>query len=231
LILPYIEQNALWEQMDIRCDGSATAQNVLDQPIISLVKTEIPLYFFPTDSAQGRIAHAAGPGTDLGARSRSNYAYAISVDGFHNSWADCSFDSPLGRRPALYLNSTTRISQITDGTSKTIILSEMIAGLLDSTPDADGRGVWSDSFGCSFSGRVVAEQPLGRPVSVQLPGSASGRLAGRTLCATFLRLLGERGPQPPSGRGNGGLSGWFGSVPVGLCGCQYLASHAEHGCG
>ena len=163
LILPYIEQNALWEQMDFRCDDNARDQSVFHEPVISLVKNEIQLYFCPTDSAQGRIIDFSGPGMNLGLHSRSNYAYAVSVDAFHNS-RDCSFDSRRRnppRRTALYMNSTTRLKDITDGSSHTIVLSEMIAGLLDDTPDFDARGFWSDTFGCSFSGLFSPNSGVG----------------------------------------------------------------------
>jgi len=159
LILPYIGQNAMWEQMDFRCGPTlddARRQTVYNHPVLPLVENEIPLYFCPTDSAKGRIIDFPGAGR----HSRSNYAYAISVDGFHNS-RKCSFDSPTMRRTALYMNSTTRMVHIRDGTSNTIILSEMISGLLDESPDFDARGFWSDTFGCSFSGLLSPNSSVG----------------------------------------------------------------------
>ena len=60
------------------------------------------------------------------------------------------------RRPAIYISSKTSFAEITDGTSNTIILSEVLIGphstaAVDDT--ADIRGLWSADFGCSFSGK------------------------------------------------------------------------------
>ena len=59
--------------------------------------------------------------------------FAVSVDGYHNDEYSCTFDrqlatSPLGYkgiRPALYVSSKTTFADITDGSSNTIVLSEM----------------------------------------------------------------------------------------------------------
>ena len=86
-------------------------------------------------------------------------AYASSVDGFRNGeLPNHPFDSPTGRKPALYFHSKTTIVEIFDGSSNTIVLSEMLVGVDKDSPNvdagADVRGVWSDSFGCSFSGKL-----------------------------------------------------------------------------
>ena len=100
-----------------------------------------------------------------------NYAYAVSVDGYHNDQYSCTFDrqsatSPLGYKglhPALYVSSQTTFAEITDGTSNTIVLSEMLRGPASTGVDSDMdiRGVWYDIFGCGFSGKLSPNSSLG----------------------------------------------------------------------
>ena len=83
----------------------------------------------------------------------------------------CTFDrqlatSPLGYkgiRPALYVSSKTTFADITDGSSNTIVLSEMLRGPSSAgvDNDMDIRGGWVDIFGCGFSGRLSPNSSLG----------------------------------------------------------------------
>jgi len=151
LILPYIEQNSLSEQFD-RTTSVYLEPNLLPREV------EIPTYICSSDSASGRkIDFGFGP------FSLGNYAIAISVDGWHNPNNSWTFDSPTARRPALYVNSTVRLVKIKDGTSNSIVLSEMITASAgdDIDPDVDIRGHWGDTFGCSFSGMFTPNSSLG----------------------------------------------------------------------
>jgi len=153
LVLPYIEQTGLADLFDYTGHTNFS-------PNLQLRKNEINTFFCPSDSAKGRLIDFPG----LGKMSRSNYAYAISVDGWHSSRL-CTYDSPTNRRPALYMNSTVRLVEIKDGTSNTIVLSELLTAIAgvdtDSTGDFDVRGFWSNSFGCMFSGMFTPNSSLG----------------------------------------------------------------------
>jgi len=158
LVMPYIELNNVWEQFNFDCPGGAHTYDPVNLP---LRKIEHNLFLCPSDGVQGRLVSAWN---DL--QSRSNYAYAISVNNWHNTEKGCSF-SYKGRiplRPALYTNSTVRLGEITDGTSKTIVLSELkvpqAAPDIDEGGDFEVRGYWSDSFGAFFSGRIGPNSPV-----------------------------------------------------------------------
>jgi len=157
--MPFIEEEARWNQFNFNCDDPATStsQSTYNDPQnIAARRAQVEIFFCPSDSAKNRILNFPG----YGDFSRSNYAYAASVDSSHNS-RQCTFSSRTNRRTALYMNSRTALHKITDGTSKTVILSELIAGLKDGTGDFDVRGFWSDSFGAFFSGSSTPNSSVG----------------------------------------------------------------------
>ena len=156
LVMPYLEQKEIASRFDYTAetyDGPRGRNSLLR-------RNEIPTFFCPSDDAQGRLIHSA----TYGIFSRSNYVYAISVDGWHNDRV-CTFHSFSNRKTALYMNSRTRFGEIHDGTSKTIFLSEHIAARpdpgVDDTGDFDVRAYWSDSFGASFSGMFTPNSSIG----------------------------------------------------------------------
>ena len=78
----------------------------------------------------------------------------------------CTFNSipvppvTLMRRPALYVNSNTSFAQITDGSSNTIVFSELLTGPASTAnpdPNADVRGLWSDRFRRQFQRVALAQ--------------------------------------------------------------------------
>lgn len=161
-ILPYLEELNLYQKFDFRVDDTsiATSGKTYMPPNTAARRAEVAAYFCPSGSASGRLIDFG-----QGSFSRSNYAYAISVDRYHNSpYPTCSFDSSTGRlRTAMYLNSNHRLSDIQDGTSKTIVLSELIApaASADTGSGADVRAFWSDSFGASYSHMFTPNSSLG----------------------------------------------------------------------
>jgi prepilin-type N-terminal cleavage/methylation domain-containing protein/prepilin-type processing-associated H-X9-DG protein len=164
LVMPYIELSTIWEAMNTDCRAG---HNVYDGPGGTNVRErgkEIDVFFCPSGIGRGRLIDFTG----FGLFSRSNYAYAISVNRWHNdSSLGVSYQRKRGQTfdlvPALYTNSTTEIQDITDGTSHTIVLSELaiapVAPNIDGTTDFDIRGFWSDTFGCFFTGMLGPNTP------------------------------------------------------------------------
>jgi len=161
LVMPYIEESSLWERMNTDCRAGANTYDGVNGPNVRARGEQINVFFCPSDSAHGRLIDFPGHGLF----SRSNYAYAISVNNWHNTpTCGVSFRGGIEKRPALYTNSTTKISEITDGTSHTIVLSEHVTALpgpgIDDTGNFDIRGYWSDTFGAFFSGRIGPNSPI-----------------------------------------------------------------------
>jgi len=158
-ILPYIERSDLWDRFEF----TSPTHGVYSPRNCDLRRDVISTYQCPSDVAAGwQINHTA----EYGPLSLGNCAYACSVDGFRNGeLPNHTFDSPSGRKPALYFHSKTSINDIFDGSSNTIVLSEMLVGVDKDSPNvdagADVRGLWSDSFGSSFSGKLSPNTNLG----------------------------------------------------------------------
>ena len=159
LILPYIERADIWDQFDLTNDGNYWPPNLEPR------RHEIPTYQCASDVAAGKRINF---NPVYGPLSLGNCAYACSVDGYRNDngvYPNLSFDSPTGRRPVLYYDSKTTIVEIYDGSSNTIVLSEMLVGVDKNSPEVDSnvdlRGLWSESFGCSFSGKLSPNSNLG----------------------------------------------------------------------
>ena len=155
MLLPYLEQSNVYDQMDPYRNAYASVN-------MGPRSVEIPCYACPSDTASGRrINFGFGP------VSVGNYAFANSVDRYHSANGNCTCDSVSNpkRRPAIYVSSETIFAHIRDGTSNTIIFSEMIVGAKSNStavdPDVDCRGFWGDSFCCGFSGKLSPNSSLG----------------------------------------------------------------------
>ena len=169
-ILPYIERSDLWDRFEFTSltHGTYSPRNC------DLRRDEIRTYQCPSDVAAGWQINNH---SEYGPLSLGNCAYACSVDGYRNgvppagwpyagTWLpNHTFDSPTRRRPVLYIDSDTTFRDIPDGSSKTIVLSEMLVGVDKDSPNVDAgvdiRGLWSNSFGCSFSGKLSPNSSLG----------------------------------------------------------------------
>jgi prepilin-type N-terminal cleavage/methylation domain-containing protein/prepilin-type processing-associated H-X9-DG protein len=154
-ILPYLELGNVFDRFNPRKD----LWDPLNIPPRSQI---ISSYLCPSDGNSARTIDIGPPYS--GGLSLGNYGYACSVDGYHNAASSCVADSPTGRRPAIYINSKTGFAEITDGTSNTVIFSEMVSGpapAMNPDPDADARGLWSDSMPGSFSGLLSPNSSAG----------------------------------------------------------------------
>ena len=172
-ITPFIEESALYEQFDPTVRWKHyyfSRRHPGHWGNAEVWRTEISIYKCPSDT-QIRESfydqnHSGGPGF-----TRSNYAGCFSPDGVttepnptYNWGGSCHNDAAVnpsidsGKRALFNLNIWRRVRDITDGTSKTMIASELITAD-DSTDDQRGCW-WYDSRGHSFTGRLAPNSPL-----------------------------------------------------------------------
>jgi prepilin-type N-terminal cleavage/methylation domain-containing protein/prepilin-type processing-associated H-X9-DG protein len=158
-LLPYIELSNVYDKINPN-QGMWWSSNT------TALANEIASYLCSSDSTAGRRVDFG-----IGPISFGNYGYAYSVDGYHNaSGSPCTFNNAVGaprRRPALYASSTTTFAQVIDGTSNTIVFSELTAaagsGGLNPpvNPNADIRALWPMDQTCGFSGLLAPNSSEG----------------------------------------------------------------------
>jgi prepilin-type N-terminal cleavage/methylation domain-containing protein/prepilin-type processing-associated H-X9-DG protein len=126
-LLPYIEQQALFDMYDFK-------KSPWSSPNTDVVCKQISAFICPSDTAGGRpmFDDANNP------FARSNYAVSFGSTTWwtaSNKTTDGAFQNNLGRP----------LADFKDGTSNTIVASELITGLDDKYTDdnvQDARGVW-----------------------------------------------------------------------------------------
>lgn len=120
LLLPYLEETSLYSQFDL-------SRNALEQEA-EPQEQQIGVYMCPSDSARGR--YFVDEEFTLGKRfAKGNYAAYVSP--FHG-------DLQL-LYPGALISTGQKLSRVSDGTSKTIVFSEVRT--LDHPQDE--RGVWA----------------------------------------------------------------------------------------
>jgi len=129
-VLPYVEQQALHD--DIEAYLAKGAPYIVYYP---KNKTIMPVFMCPSDPANPKTL-TGGPGS-------------TNQQGFHGNYAACagstSFNKPSGvdggtdLNGIFYVFSKTRLTDIVDGTSNTVMLSELIVSADLTTHDTRGR--------------------------------------------------------------------------------------------
>jgi prepilin-type N-terminal cleavage/methylation domain-containing protein/prepilin-type processing-associated H-X9-DG protein len=130
---PYLEQSALYDGYQMKYDFSDTQNR-------EFVSMQVPLYFCPTDR-QG-FWKAGEPDSTTHYRSRGNYVVNWGYSDFYRNQTDYK-QGPF--RGGIY----TTVSDIRDGLSNTMLMSEIIQAVSDT--DYDMRG---DIFNDDICGAV-----------------------------------------------------------------------------
>jgi prepilin-type N-terminal cleavage/methylation domain-containing protein/prepilin-type processing-associated H-X9-DG protein len=195
-VLPYVEQSNIKFDFTWGIYGSGTdgQQGTQWGSVNGLAVTQaVPLFHCPSDIfSRSRIGYF---GTPAPGQWRSNYVATFSADGSiyepeanvpwsfcHNTSTNPSFNS--GLRALFNWNVKRGFKDITDGTSNTAALSEVIVGPNATGPtDLDARGTWSDDWGGAYThrfgpnsggGDIIPYQAYGYCVPLRAPCGAEG---------------------------------------------------------
>jgi prepilin-type N-terminal cleavage/methylation domain-containing protein/prepilin-type processing-associated H-X9-DG protein len=143
-ILPYMEEQALRDSFDPLMFVSPYTKSVADSLLTSVNRkvrgTPIPALLCPSDNFNQIRFQGWG-----GNWARTNYAANTGREYIYHSYFDNSKSPPYlpwsdnCMRGVMGPNVAVKLKRITDGTSKTIMLGEIRAGITEQ----DGRGVWA----------------------------------------------------------------------------------------
>ncbi len=170
LILPYIEQDNLYRQSDaagypgvspIPNDkkGGVVVNMPFDLNWIAIGNVTLPIFLCPSDPNNQAPYNdpVTGPvNNPVGGWARGNYGVTAGYEDYdHQNGGHAYVTSQAGipqqngmvSSPVMACNFGSKITEILDGTSNTIMIGELRAGL----SPVDPRGVWALGFpGCSI---------------------------------------------------------------------------------
>jgi prepilin-type N-terminal cleavage/methylation domain-containing protein/prepilin-type processing-associated H-X9-DG protein len=124
-IWPYIEQQTLYSQYNFNIGFYQSPNNEDNQTAVTPTSTKIPIYYCPSDRP-----NAMWTGDAVNYCVRSNYVVNMGNDWFWNQtqvypYKNTSATNPWTGAP-FYLNINVDASEITDGLSNTMFLSELL---------------------------------------------------------------------------------------------------------
>jgi prepilin-type N-terminal cleavage/methylation domain-containing protein/prepilin-type processing-associated H-X9-DG protein len=134
-LLPYLENESLLQTLNLNDTTSLTNPNVY--------RTKIATYVCPSDTADRGAPEAGGIGFV-----RSNVVGCFSADGGLNTSST--------KHAIFKLNESRSIAQVTDGTSNTVAISEIISG---PNGTRDVRGKWWYDLGSSYEHQYNPNAP------------------------------------------------------------------------
>ena len=205
LLLPYVEQTALFDKANVQSfpgiPGPIPMTNTRPAGLNSLgwravVGTTVKPYLCPSDSTSNAqpfsSAAVALPVGQANAWARGNYGVTAGYEDFdHVAWGASYKTSKSGipktngmvSSPVMAANYGATLLAITDGTSNTVMVAELRAGL----KAADPRGVWALGFpGASIvnAGRAAYNPSPNNTLSAPAGGDGGDELQDGTLyCA------------------------------------------------
>jgi prepilin-type N-terminal cleavage/methylation domain-containing protein/prepilin-type processing-associated H-X9-DG protein len=140
----YLEQNAIAGQFDLKATAGCSGGVWLDPTNAQVVSVSLDMLLCPSDTEGDLVHHHPDCG---GAVSRGNYAGFFGNVNMGAATDENHADRALHRDAPFTMNDRVGLRHITDGSSNTMIIGELLKGLSD---DRDYRGVhWYDHVGTS----------------------------------------------------------------------------------
>ena len=203
MTLPYFEQANLWNQYSFSVAPAGTQPRARDPLNVVAVGTQLPAVQCPSDAA-GDAPKQGANGTAFFAR--GNYAANC---GAGNAFSNTDFNLTQERGPFAMANAYgARMADITDGTSNTILVAEIVAG----KAAGDIRGTWAYPVGVvisnsdpSYTAPRIRLRPNGNALDDTLkdrPGRCSASNTDRILRCT---TEGNRAVQTSRSKHTGGV--------------------------
>ena len=155
-ILPYMEQGVVEDAIDYNDDFMGYYSNSTNRSVLA---KQIPPIQCPSDNTKGRVLRLTAYGFEW-PRSRSNFMLNFGKGDPANPgqgfiW-NCNFPSPQNHDPPVEemenggpfrFHFGRKIREFTDGTSNTVVVSEVVAGRLDALSEPiNWRGTWAFPF-------------------------------------------------------------------------------------
>jgi len=150
-ILPHMEQGPLFEQHSANI-LAFTSSNGANQNWRNIKGNRVPTYLCPSDTNQDVLFSLNGGGW-----ARGNYAANPG-----GGWISASVNSLSHegiRGGIIVINGGTKLTDVTDGTSNTVMINEIRVGL----NDRDRRGVWAMGLGGSSLTGALGYGDCGTP--------------------------------------------------------------------
>jgi len=140
-ILPFIDQAPLFNQWDSGASRSSNINNAVEEAIL-------PAYKCPSDP--GKKAPIVNPNGNAGRHWRGNYAVSV---GAGSATHDAHFND-ITRKGAFHvaMQYGAKFRDITDGTSNTVVVSELIVRN-DGGNNDNSTGAWAMAGAATFSAR------------------------------------------------------------------------------
>ena len=188
-ILPYMEEQMVWEYFDFTVDNTDSQINQIEGPGGKpLASTEIPAFVCPSDTASAQNTNWAyhNYAASRGANALSNNPNCSCSHPF-GAYADVSYsdaETATGRYsgPFTRRGYLTELRDISDGLSHTIFVGEVPAGGVDSCLAGLGRGPTTGTASSRRSSPSTTTLPGGLPVgtialhiATGIPNSGSNR--------------------------------------------------------
>ena len=159
-IMPHLELDNLYRQYDFRSGDRGPNYIAVQGP---MYRQRIAVYSCPSDDTGNHT-----PDSREVNWAHSNYVGCYSGDGSwvepHLTWVDPRVSDPVynpaaasGKHGFFNINVRKRRSQVTDGLSNSVMVSELLSGL-DGTDD--WRGTWAVDHGVSYTHRLVPNSSL-----------------------------------------------------------------------
>ena len=161
--LAYLEQQSLYDSFTFKEPNGLPVEISDDRNRLSR-STAVPVMQCPSDSNTDTLFEAEWAGE--GGWARGSYGLNMIQSGNvwnFNDWNDKFGHGP--RRGIAFINEGLRIAQVTDGTTNTVLLAELRAGLTE----VDPRGTWALNH-CGSSTHCHHAVQLGQTVNNCVPG-------------------------------------------------------------